>query len=56
VAPWDVAAGRVIAAEAGAVVHIRATDGRTLVLAAAPGIAEALATVLAGTGVLVTTP
>lgn len=51
--PWDHAAGALIAAEAGAVVALRAggaSDGRLLTTAATPGIATALDAVLAETG------
>lgn len=44
---WDFAAGALIAAEAGAVVHaVDVRDGRRLVTAAAPGIAGELAAAL----------
>jgi myo-inositol-1(or 4)-monophosphatase len=50
-APWDVAAGFVIAREAGAVVHNgTAPDGRDLTVVSAPGIADALLALLAGAG------
>jgi myo-inositol-1(or 4)-monophosphatase len=51
---WDWAAGALIAAEAGAHVRVPAMDGAMggtgLVVAAAPGIADAFADALAGTG------
>jgi myo-inositol-1(or 4)-monophosphatase len=46
---WDWAAGALIAAEAGAVVRLP-PPGSDLVLAAAPGIADALAALLAAAG------
>ena len=39
---WDWAAGALIAAEAGAVVQLPSEDAGTALMAAAPGIAEAL--------------
>ncbi len=51
---WDWAAGALIAAEAGARVRVPpmggAADGRGLVVAAAPGISDALTDALAGAG------
>lgn len=50
-APWDRAAGAVVAAEAGAVVHVgTAPDGRDLTVVAAPGIADSLLALLADAG------
>ncbi|HWL37902.1 MAG TPA: inositol monophosphatase family protein [Frankiaceae bacterium] len=50
-APWDVCAGFVVAAEAGAVVHVgKAPDGRDLTVVAAPGIADALLELLRDAG------
>lgn len=53
---WDWAAGALIAAEAGATVHLPATagavGGRGLVVAAAPGVAAGLDDVLRDVGVL----
>ena len=50
-APWDRAAGAVITAEAGAVVHIGTVpDGRDLTVVAAPGIADALLALLTDAG------
>lgn len=43
---WDWAAGALIAAEAGAQVHVPRSDGPTLTLAAAPGIAAELRALL----------
>jgi myo-inositol-1(or 4)-monophosphatase len=52
-APWDVAAGSVVAAEAGAVVRtLPAPDGRGVTVAAAPGIADALVALLREAGAL----
>ena len=52
-APWDRAAGLVICAEAGAVTEVaRTPDGRELTLAAAPGVAAALRTLLADAGAI----
>lgn len=49
--PWDFAAGALIAAEAGAVVSVDdVRDGRRLVTAAAPGIAEGFGTLVRGAG------
>jgi myo-inositol-1(or 4)-monophosphatase len=50
-APWDVGAGSVVAAEAGAVVTTLPTaDGRGVTMAAAPGLAEALEDLLRRAG------
>jgi len=50
-APWDRAAGGLVAAEAGAVVHIgTAPDGRDLTVVSAPGIARDLLTLLTDAG------
>ena len=48
---WDWAAGALIAAEAGAILRLPPTDGRAgLIVAAAPGIADALADALRHSG------
>jgi len=50
-APWDVAAGSLVAREAGAVVHTgRAPDGRDLTVVSAPEVAGALLTLLTDAG------
>ena len=50
-APWDRCAGELIAAEAGAVVHIgTAPDGRVVPVVSAPGIAAALLDLLTDAG------
>ncbi|MFN2589348.1 MAG: inositol monophosphatase family protein [Actinomycetota bacterium] len=51
VAPWDVAAGRVIAEEAGATVSVRTTGTSTDVLAAPPPLFDALQDLLREAGV-----
>ncbi len=52
-APWDRAAGAVVATEAGAYYAVHATpDGRDLTVAAAPGIADAFLTLLKNAGAL----
>ena len=56
VAPWDVSAGRVIAEEAGASVHIEEIAEQTLVLAAPPALVGSLAQLLRDAGVELTTP
>jgi myo-inositol-1(or 4)-monophosphatase len=50
-APWDRAAGAVVATEAGAFYDVRtAPDGRDLTVVAAPGIADAFVTLLTDAG------
>lgn len=50
-APWDRAAGAVVATEAGAVVHVgTAPDGRDLTVVSAPGIADDLLSLLTDAG------
>lgn len=50
-APWDRAAGGLVATEAGAAYDVRkAPDGRDLTLAAAPGVAEEFVALLAEAG------
>jgi myo-inositol-1(or 4)-monophosphatase len=56
VAPWDVAAGRVIAEAAGATVTVTETDGVTGVVAAAATLFPGLVDLLAEAGVAPSTP
>jgi myo-inositol-1(or 4)-monophosphatase len=56
VAPWDVAAGRVIAEAAGAVVHVETIGTTTGVLAAPPSLFGPLSELLRDAGVFPATP
>ena len=53
---WDWAAGALIATEAGAEVLLPPVDGPGLVVAAAPGVADALAAALSGPEALAPEP
>jgi myo-inositol-1(or 4)-monophosphatase len=56
VARWDVAAGRVVAAEAGATVRVAEVEGSTGIVAASPELFEPLIGLLAEAGVPAPTP
>jgi myo-inositol-1(or 4)-monophosphatase len=56
VAPWDVAAGRVIAEAAGAAIHVTESNGVTGVVAASPPLLVSLTDLLAEAGVRLPTP
>jgi myo-inositol-1(or 4)-monophosphatase len=56
VAPWDVAAGRVIAEAAGATVVVQQSDSATGVVAASPGLFASLSDLLAEARVALPTP
>jgi myo-inositol-1(or 4)-monophosphatase len=56
VAHWDVAAGRVIASEAGATVQVTQAEGGVGVVAAPPGLFDQLSTLLAESGAFAPTP
>ena len=51
-APWDLAAGRLVATEAGAVVRVLPTAGGDVVLAAPPALADPLTDLLRSAGAL----